>query len=583
MYGWAAIACWPKDIYHWNVLRLRRPKSLVSAKKDLTLIDHNDDLINEPDPQRLIFGLRDTGYNVRTAAADIIDNSIAAKADKINVLITLKTDGKKLVYFADNGTGMTAAGIHRAMRYGAPERDNPESLGKFGLGLKTASSSVCLRFSLISRNNETEQLSKLTWDLDHVAKERKWEMLRDPVTKDEQEIFEDLCGKHGTLVVWEKCDRILTKDYEPGGAKEQAAINRLAGSLAKHLSLVYHRFLDKNDPRENNLEIRINNEKVEPWNPFYPERSEQVLHEKKQKLIVELPDGSEEIATIRAWILPHRSDMTKEEEKEHARISNRAQGFYVYREGRLIQDGSWMDVFSAPEPHTSLLRIEFDFGHALDDAFRIDVKKSRILFHPDLEDGLKSLLQPIYREAGLRYRRKSRDHSNTQNIDHSSANKNIAETNNASTPKVSSVDPETQSAIISNNMGAKIKLKLAIQSNVSPDTIYVDAVETITSGELWQPAFRSAGDSGHVPAVLLNKHHDFYQKIYQRAAANGFAVDGMDLLLWAFAVAEQNNTNEELEPIFEDIRNEISNNLRKLLRNVPDPEPSELLANLDDE
>ncbi len=547
------------------------------------MIDYEADLINEPDPQRLIFGLRDTGYNVRTAAADIIDNSIAAKADRVNVLITLRTDGKKLVYFGDNGTGMDASSIHRAMRYGAPERENPESLGKFGLGLKTASSSVCLRFSLISRKGSAQGLSKLTWDLDHVAKERKWEMLRDPITNDEKEIFEELCGEHGTLVVWEKCDRILTKDYEPGGVKEQAAITRLAATLSKHLSLVYHRFLDPDDARENNLEITVNQDRVVPWNPFYPARSEQVLHENKQKLIIELPDGTEETASIRAWILPHRSDMSKEEEKEYARISNRAQGFYVYREGRLIQDGSWMEVFGAPEPHTSLLRIEFDFGHSLDDAFRIDVKKSRILFHPDLEDGLRELLQPIYREAGRRYRRQTRDHANTQKIDHSSANKNIAETVSASKPKVASVDTEAQSAIISNNMGAKIKLKLAIQSHVSPGTVYVDAVENITSGELWQPAFRSAGDSGHVPAVLLNKHHDFYQKIYQRAAANGYAVDGMDLLLWAFAVAEQNNTNEEMEPIFEDIRSEISNNLRKLLRNVPDPEPSELAANLEDE
>jgi hypothetical protein len=117
---------------------------------------------------------------------------------------------------------------------------------------------------------------------------------------------------------------------------------------------------------------------------------------------------------------------------------------------------------------------------------------------------------------------------------------------------------------------------------VSPDTVSVEAVEDITTGELWQPAFRSIGDSGHVPAVLLNKHHDFYQKIYQRAASNGFAVEGMDLLLWAFAVAEQNNTNEELEPIFEDIRNEISNNLRKLLRNVPELDPDELITENED-
>lgn len=540
------------------------------------------DLINEPDASRLIFGLRDTGYNVRTAAADIIDNSIAANADQINLQIVLREDGRKLVYFGDNGDGMNAEGIHRAMRYGAPERENAKSLGKFGLGLKTASSSVCRRFSLISRQTSNQSLAKLTWDLDHVAQEKRWEMLREPVSTDEHEMFDELCGDKGTLVIWEKCDRILTKEYEPGGTKEKAAINRLAEVLAKHLSLVYHRFLDKTDGRERDVDITINDTGVVHWNPFYPARSEQVLPDKKQKLVVELPDGSEEVANIRAWILPHRSDMTKEEEKLHARISNRAQGFYVYREGRLIQDGSWMEVFGAPEPHTSLLRIEFDFCHALDDAFRIDVKKSRILFHPDLEDGLRELLQPIYREAGRRYRRQNREQTNTHKIDHTSANKNIAETGNASKAQVSSVDSTTQSAIVSNNMGPKIKLKLAIQSNVSPDTVYVDAVEDITTGELWQPAFRSAGESGHAPAVLLNKHHDFYQKIYQRAAANGFAVEGMDLLLWAFAVAEQNNTNEELEPIFEDIRNEISNNLRKLLRNVPDIEPGELITENDD-
>lgn len=535
-------------------------------------------LINEPDASRLIFGLRDTGYNVKTAAADIIDNSIAAKADKINVEIVLRDDGRKLVYFGDNGEGMDANGIHQAMRYGAPERANPESLGKFGLGLKTASSSICLKFTLISRKTPESQFVKLAWDLDHVANQKQWEMLQEPVTSGEREMFDEMCGTKGTLVIWEKCDRILTKDYDPGGTKEKAAINRLAESLARHLSLVYHRFLDKTDNRERDIDITINQGPVEPWNPFYPARSEQVLSEKKQTLVVELPDGTEEIANIRAWILPHRNDMTKEEEKIHARISNRAQGFYIYREGRLIQDGSWMEVFGAPEPHTSLLRIEFDFRHNLDDAFRIDVKKSRILFHPDLEDGLRELLQPIYREAGRRYRRQNREHANTHTIDHTSANKNIADTSNADKPQVASVDPTAQSAVVSNNMGPKIKLKLAIQSHVSADTIYVDAVENITTGELWQPAFRSTGDSGHVPAVLLNKHHDFYQKIYQRAAANGYAVEGMDLLLWAFAVAEQNNSSEELEPIFEDIRTEISNNLRKLLRNMPDPEPGELLA-----
>jgi hypothetical protein len=87
---------------------------------------------------------------------------------------------------------------------------------------------------------------------------------------------------------------------------------------------------------------------------------------------------------------------------------------------------------------------------------------------------------------------------------------------------------------------------------------------------------RSTGDSGYVSGVKINKHHDFYQKIYQRATASGFAVEGMDLLLWAFALAEHNNTNSELEPIFEDIRDEISTNLKRLLRDLPLPDAVEL-------
>lgn len=535
-----------------------------------------NDLINNPNAARLIYGLRDTGYNVKTAAADIIDNSIAAGATEINIDVQMLTGGRKIVSFGDNGHGMDAAGIWDAMRYGANKRPDPKSLGKFGLGLKTASTSVCKRFSVISRKTADADLAKYTWDLEHVAARNAWEMLAPPVTADEMDLFEELCGPTGTLVVWENCDRILSKDYMDE-TKEKAALKRMTEALSRHVSLVFHRFLDVTDKREKDVVIRIDGTPVKPWNPFYPLRSEQVLAANKQKLIVELPDGSEETAGIKAWILPHRRDMEKDEEAEFARITNRAQGFYVYREGRLIQDGGWMDVFGPPEPHTSLLRIEFDFGHELDDAFSIDVKKSRILFHPDLGDGLEKFLSPIRREAEARYRRISREDANQKNtVDHSSANKNIANTPNTAKPQVAGVDAATQTAEVNNNRGLKIRIKAPIQNNVSPDSIHVEAVTTITNGHLWEPAYRSAGSTEHVPGVILNKHHDFYQKIYQRAAANGYAVEGMDLLLYAFAMAEQNNTDPELEPVFEDIREEISSNLRKLLRNMPDPEPSEL-------
>ena len=533
------------------------------------------DLVNPPEAGRLISALRDTGYDFNSAAADIIDNSIAANATEVTVCIDLLQDGRKLVYFGDNGDGMDSATLYQAMRYGSPIRLNARSLGKFGIGLKTASTSVCKKLTVISRKSSSEVFCKLSWDLEHVNTKNSWEMLKDPATNDELEIFDQFCGEKGTLVVWSNCDRLLQKDYEvPGGALEQQAIKRLAVNLDKHVSLVYHRFLELTDDRERNVRILINNVEVKPWNPFYPERSEQILTE---QITVESSEenGPDRLAKVRAWLLPHSRDMNKEEEAK-ARISNSAQGFYIFREGRLIQHGDWLNVFGKPEPHSSLLRIEFDFGYELDDAFKTDVKKSRILFDPAMEEELRKLLSPTYRHAQNHYRRKTRDNTTETVINHSSANKSIANTSGTRKPTISYVDASTQSAIIENNRGPRIRIRQPIENNVSSKSIHIEAVDTIRNPDLWQPTLRSVKDSDYVTAVLLNKHHDFYNKIYLRAAANGYAVEGMDFLLWAFATAELNNTDDELVSIWNDIRLEISTNLTKLLRNLPDPESGEL-------
>ncbi len=536
-----------------------------------------NELINEPDAPRLINGLRDTGYDFRTASADIIDNSVAAGAEEINVRIDLMQDGRKLVYFGDNGTGMDAEGVFKAMRYGAPERDNPESLGKFGLGLKTASSSVCRKFTLISRNSPGLELNKLAWDLDHVESSGKWEMSREPVTPDDEDVFEELCGDgSGTLVIWTKCDRILTKNYdEPGGSKEKAAIARLSTSLQKHVGEIYHRFLDRSDDRERDISISVDGVAVEPWDPFFKDRSDQVLAARQQAMEVQVEDGSIHNASVAVWILPHSDDLN-EDEKSRARITNRGQGFYIYREGRLISSGGWLSVFGGLDPHMSLLRVEFDFGYELDEAFHIDVKKSRVLFDPALSEYLEKLLRPARHEANLRYRKKTQQAASQAKVDHTSANRTVEATKNTRQASIEGADPNTQSAVVSNNRGPKIKIRQKVENNVDPGSLYIEAVDTITSGDLWEPSYRSAGDEGHVGAVLLNKHHDYYQKIYLRAATSGYSVQGMDLLLWAFTAAEQNNTNEELAPIFSDIREEISSNLKKLLRDIATPTSDDL-------
>ena len=535
-----------------------------------------DELINNPDADRLIHGLRDTGYNFNTAAADIIDNSIAAGADRIDILLEMDTDGRKVVTFVDDGHGMDATELHGAMRYGAPVRANLASLGKFGLGLKTASSSVCRHYTVLSRRTKNQQIAKLAWDLDHVSEVNRWEMLKEPVTSEELDQFEELVGDCGTMVVWRKCDRILDREYiDPGGTHEMNALRRKAKSLTKHCSLIFYRFLDMNDSRERNVKITIDGEVVEAWNPFYLERSDQVLDESHQAIPLELANGEIYEARMKAYILPRAKELTKSEQ-EIARISNHSQGFYIHREGRVIHNGGWLGVFGGVEPHTSLLRVEFDFGHELDDAFKVDVKKSRILFDPALEDLLRKILQPIYREANNRYRNKTRQEIAGGGVDHTASNTNIENTSGRKEPTPESYDPKTGEAKIKNRQGTVV-LHNVEKTNVDPSSIYVQPVEFLASGDLYEPAMHPVdGDDVLKTSVKINKSHDFYAKIYMRAQDNGYSIEGMDYLLWALSAAELDNTNKDLEPLFQDIREEVSANLKRLLRTLPLPDSEDL-------
>ena len=530
-----------------------------------------DPLINDPDPARLIHGLRDTGYDLYTASADIIDNSIAAGADNVQIRIDLAPDGRKFVYFGDDGCGMNDDGLKNAMRYGAKIRAELASLGKFGLGLKTASSSICLKYSLISRQSSTDPLRKLTWDLEEVAKNNIWKMSDEEITNDQEETFEELCGEgSGTLVVWERCDRLLgSLNAEPGGTKEKNAINYRIKKLKEHCALIFHKFLNPNETTISNINISINAEPVAHWNPFYPSRSEQMLPSSETKMEVQREDGSTEIATVKAWILPHSKDMTKEENEEFAKISNRGQGLYIHREGRIIHHGGYLGLWRADDPHWSLFRIEFDFGHKLDEAFSVDVKKSKIILDPALEEALKELLTPAHKEADNRYRRKQVV-AVAGGVSHGDSNKTIGEIKNIKQADVSNADPSSSSATINNNVGSKITVNTPVQSNVNPDNLYFEAVDDVKHGFLWEPCLNSATTDEWKTGVRINQNHDFYTKVYSRMNS-GMSIEGLDLLLWALAAAEFQNTNDELKDVWDDIREEVSSNLRKLLKNTDLP------------
>lgn len=524
-----------------------------------------EDIEIPPDPERVVNGLRDTGYNFQTAIADIIDNSIAAEATKVDISINLDPKNDLTVYISDNGCGMDLDGLKNAMKYGSRKRTDLGSLGKFGLGLKTGSTAFCRCLSVISRCKADDDFCKVQWDLDYIAQTNSWRARIFPVRSEELEILETTAGTGtGTLVVWENIDRLL-KSYSSRGSA-QTALKRVIDKLTFHISMVYQRFLDPTDTRDRNVEINLNGRPVSAWDPFcLKESSTEKLVE--EYVEVEMPDGTKSVFQIRAYMLPRRDDFSNVQDRDSARISNDTQGFYVYRENRLIHFWDWLDMFSK-EPHLSLLRVEFSFDHTLDEAFNVDIKKSRILMNEDIFGFVKDQIMTAPRRAAEeRYRRGTAGRVATLGRDaHASSNKNIDDKAPAveqSKTEITGIDEVK----LTNQYGT-FNHKISIRSSTKPGQFRVIPVETLPDGQLWNPCI---AEEKH--AVEINQTHPYYQKVYYPILSQNVMVTGMDALLWALAEAELSTVNDQTREHYEDMRVQVSRFLKKLVADLPDPEP----------
>lgn len=529
------------------------------------LKNEENDIICPPDPERIVEGLRDTGYNFNTAVADIIDNSIAANATKVDILIDMNPLGEITVYVADNGDGMDMDGLVNAMTYGSKVRANLGSLGKFGLGLKTASTAFCRCLSVISRGDDGT-IRKVQWDLDYVAQVHEWKLKKPVINLDEEDLLESTAGEGtGTLVIWEKVDRLLKNYSNKGNAKN--ALKKKINDLMFHIAMVYQRFLDDKDLRAANVSISVNGINIEPWDPFaVTEELTEMLAE--DTVTVDMPDGTTSYFTMKAYMLPNKDSFSTPKAKNEAKISNDMQGFYVYRENRLIHFGDWLGMFTN-EPHGSLLRVEFSFGHMLDDAFNVDIKKSRILPAEEIIDYIKTSFIPAPRRAAEeRYRHGTASgvakNSNKRDA-HAESNRNIDE--KAKKVEAAKITITNHDEVQIENQNGTFSHKIKIISSPKPGQIRVIPTEGLEHGQLWEPCIV---DGKH--AVQINQTHPYYQKVYAPVLAQNVMVTGMDALLWALAEAEHKTYNEEVKEQYEDMRIAVSRILKTLVADLPDPE-----------
>jgi hypothetical protein len=358
-----------------------------------------------PSAKRLIRSLRDIGYEFVDAVADIVDNSVEAQATVVS--INLKFEGEdSYLTIADNGTGMTSKEIQEALRFGSNRAyGDLDDLGRYGLGLKTASLSQCERLTVSARRGEERaRINSYCWDLDHIEKTNRWEILKIDREELKQEVWNHMHETTGTVVTWERLGRLLGYKYPSGEhARKQAEL--MAESLKIHLGMVFHRFLS-GDIYGKRIAIYINDERVVPWDPY--SRGEKHTQEIDPIYIpLVFNEGSYKVK-IQPYILPPQ--WLYSSTKAHLNASgpgkwNKQQGLYIYRSNRIIQAGGWSGLRTSDE-HTKLARIAVFIPSQLDELFQVNVAKKHLSLPREFRATLLKEIQPIVTRAQEIYRDK---------------------------------------------------------------------------------------------------------------------------------------------------------------------------------
>ena len=520
-----------------------------------------------PDPARTMEGLRDMGYSFETAVADLVDNSIAANATTVDITVQLDFRGQVRLSIADNGDGMDREHLQEAMTYGSLRRPDPASLGKFGLGLKTASTAWCRRLSVVSRPSGEVPPMMATWDLDYVADRGEWLLLvtDEPDSEAVGHLDGVASGHAGTVVQWTRVDRLLRSYADPTGPHARRALDKRCDDLRFHLSMTYQRFLDPKDSRARDIRIVLNGDPVTAWNPFQEGLSELVADEKQP-----VDTGAE--FQVRAFILPRREEFPDASQEKEARISPDLQGIYIYREGRLIHSADWLGMFQK-EPHSNLLRVEFSFDHRLDDALQLDVRKSQIRLDDSLLAWLREFLTAPRREADRRYRKGRAQDINRKARKgvHQASNTTIAgKAAQVGGPDIRVTNAATGDVTVTNRQGT-FSLKLPVTSATTPGQVHVEPADDIAEGVLFEPALIEMQK-----AVRINTQHPYYHKVYVPNHNDSVTIQGLDSLLWALCVAELSATSDNYSDLFNDMRFEVSRILRRLVEGLPEPADSDI-------
>ena len=340
-----------------------------------------------PNAGKLITSLRYLTYTNETAIADIIDNSFDAGADNVNVLID-----DDFILIVDDGCGMTPEIMREAIKLGSDTEKEQGCLGKFGMGLVTASISMGRKLEVMSRDIYADAASKVVLSIDHIKETNNWEGISEPVDNESEKLLERL--GHGTIVKISQLDSIRSG---------------IVPITIKHLRLVFRNFLSAG------RNITVNGTKLTPIDPLNRDLDDtEILFDEDIEL-----DG-EKIHVVVAHIDTDKSDeAAKYNDNDHLRVGPMSQGFYIVRNNREIAEAQLLGIMGR-HPSLNRFRCEVSYNGGLDERFGINFTKNRVEIGQALQDKLSANVKPLMNLIANQGRRWT-EIKGSEKIDHNDA------------------------------------------------------------------------------------------------------------------------------------------------------------------
>lgn len=521
-----------------------------------------------PNAGRMVRGMGRLSYKFEQAIADLVDNSIAAGATKIDVHLDQRIGGRIYIHVLDNGSGIAKDDLPSAIQYGAADRKDDSSLGVYGFGLKTACQSFTGNFKVVSKTLVDAEYNMITFDEEIIHKHNEFLFEGSVATSKYASIISSFSESGiGTLVVSENADRLLTADEAVDEKKIESFLfknkNNKLYLVKSHLRKTFQRFLDEEDRRAQNITIVVNGESLTPWDPFCAKEGNFLAQEWISPKL-KTKSGKEGIVILRGYILPSEVEFENKEIARDADIGPNTHGIYVYRENRLIVQATYFDLRKR-ETHLSNLRIDFSYEGALDELFHTGLQKGGMILG-DLEEQVRGFLNPLAREADAKSRGNARRRDTTDIHDRSQKQISSVE-NRINHAQIEAID--SKRAKVTSKYGEVV---LPIPSrNDESEVMPINPVEGIDDGHLWQLRLQNGRQ-----VVELNKGHDFYSKVYLPNKNNPIAIQGLDILLWSLAITEADCTIPEYQKQFREFRFEVSRALREIVSSLPEPRFDEL-------